>query len=159
MAGTVEAIFLARQKGTPRSEVASALAVVGRGLEGDKNCLKEGTVLTEDRAGREVTLIEAEALVALERETGIVLDASEALRNLVTRGVRLNELVGCQFAVGAVVLRGIEPCHPCSHLEKKTQPGVKAGLTNRGGLRAQVVRGGTIRTGDLVCCQIDDTCV
>jgi MOSC domain-containing protein YiiM len=48
-------------------------------------------------------------------------------------------------------------CDPCDHLERKTQPGVKAGLDNRGGLRAQIVRGGTIRAGDAVCCQIDDT--
>jgi MOSC domain-containing protein YiiM len=157
MSGTVETIFLALKKGAPRSEVGSALAVVGRGLEGDKNFLREGAALTHERASCEVTLIEAEALDALEHESGIALAAHEALRNLVTRGVRLNDLVGREFTVGEVVLRGIMLCDPCDHLERKTQPGVKAGLDNRGGLRAQIVGGGTIRAGDAVCCQIDDT--
>jgi MOSC domain-containing protein YiiM len=157
MAGTVEAIFLAPKKGAPRNEVASALAVVGYGLEGDRNFLKADAPPSYDRRSREVTLIEAEALDALEHETGIVLAAGEALRNVVTRGVQLNELVGREFTVGEVRLRGIRLCDPCDHLERRTQPGVRAGLTNRGGLRAQIVRGGTIRTGDPVCCQIDDT--
>jgi MOSC domain-containing protein YiiM len=157
LTGKVETIFLAAKKAAPRAEVSSVIAVVGRGLEGDENFLKEGGTLTSERAGREVTLIETEAIEALDFETGIVLEPCEARRNIVTRGVRLNELVGREFTVGEVVLRGIELCHPCNHLERNTQPGVKAGLENRGGLRAQIVRGGVIRTGDAVCCQIDDT--
>jgi MOSC domain-containing protein YiiM len=99
---------------------------------------------------REVTLIEAEAIEALPRDEGVAFEASESRRNLVTRGVALNHLVGREFRVGSVPLRGIRLCEPCVHLESLTRPGVKAGLTHRGGLRAQLLGDGEIRVGDPV---------
>ena len=98
----------------------------------------------------EVTLIECEAVESATRESGVSLTTAESRRNLVTRGVRLNPLVGQEFEVGGVRLRGIRLCHPCGHLEALTRPGVLKALANRGGLRAQVLEGGTIRVGDRI---------
>jgi len=81
-------------------------------------------------------------------ENGVELAENETRRNLVTEGVPLLYLIGATFRVGDVVFRGIKSCPPCAHLEKLTRPGVRAALQNRGGLRAEVVRGGMLRIGD-----------
>jgi len=95
-----------------------------------------------------VTLIEAEAIEALARETGIVLEPGASRRNIVTRSVPLNDLVGVRFRVGEVLLEGTRFCEPCGHLERLTRKGVMAGLLHRGGLRTVIVEGGTLRVGD-----------
>jgi MOSC domain-containing protein YiiM len=95
-------------------------------------------------------LIEIEAIEALKREKDITLVPAASRRNLVTRGVPLNHLVGREFRVGPVRLLGTRLCEPCAYLEGLTQKGVLAGLIHRGGLRADIVAGGTIRVGDLV---------
>ena len=99
---------------------------------------------------REVTLIELETIEALEREKSIAIPPGAARRNVVTRGVPLNHLVGREFQVGAVRLRGTRLCEPCAYLEELTQQGVLAGLIHRGGLRAEIVTGGTIRVEDAI---------
>lgn len=100
--------------------------------------------------GRNITLIEAEALERLADETGIVLGPGESRRQITTRGVRLLELVGKRFYVGDVECLGIEDNPSCNHLQKLTQPGVLRGLARSGGIRADIVGGGTIRTGDAI---------
>lgn len=142
--GTVEQILVAGPKGAPRTAVDQVRAVEGMGLEGDRYF---GQRPGRYAADRQVTLIEAEAIEAV-RGTGVPLTAVDARRNVVTRGVRLNELVGRTFRVGGAVLRGVELCHPCGHLAKLTYRGVTRDLKMRGGLRAQVLRGGSIRVGD-----------
>src|SRR5262249_27253805 len=119
----------------------------GRGLVGDRYFLKDGTFSAKDGPDREVTLIESEALEGLAREYEITLAAAQSRRNLVTRGVPLNHLVGRTFTIGPVTLRGIRLCEPCDHLESLTCKGIKAGLAHRGGLRAQVLVGGILETG------------
>jgi MOSC domain-containing protein YiiM len=125
-------------------------AVAGRGLAGDRHLKRAGSYTTKLGAGREVTLIELESLDALAREQGIVLAPLESRRNLVTRGVRLNDLVGLEFLVGRIVLRGVRLCEPCEHLSKLTGRPLVRGLGGRGGLRAAIVEGGPIRVGDRV---------
>jgi MOSC domain-containing protein YiiM len=124
-------------------------AVAGQGLVGDRYYLKEGT-FSKPGADREVTLIESEALEALARECQITLPPEQARRNLVTRDVPLNHLVGREFLVGDVLLKGIRLCEPCGHLEKLTVTGIEDGLHHRGGLRAQIVRGGALRLGAVI---------
>ena len=129
--------------------VAEAVAIPGEGLAGDRYALKLGTFYKPE-PDYELTLIEVEAIEAIQREYGVELDAGAARRNLVTRGVALNHLVEKEFTIGDVRIRGIRLCEPCDHLERLTgKPLIKA-LRHRGGLRAQILTPGTIHAGDEV---------
>jgi MOSC domain-containing protein YiiM len=147
--GTVEAIYIAGTATGPTTAMDAVLAIPGVGLDGDRYALKQGTFYKPD-PDRELTLIEAEAIEALHREDGIELAAGDARRNIVTRGVALNHLVGKEFTIGGVRIRGIRLCEPCSHLQKVTGKPVIKGLLHRGGLRAQILSEGTIHAGDEV---------
>ena len=147
--GRVAAICIAEKKGLEPQEVAEVQALAGCGLAGDRFCRAPASGKPAE-PDREVTLIEKEALDALAHECQLALAPHQARRNVVTHGVPLNHLVGKEFSVGDVILRGIRLCEPCDHLEKLTVAGVKDGLHHRGGLRAQIVRGGLLRTGDRI---------
>ena len=155
--GTVVAIYVAPEGAAGMVKVDAVRALVGKGLEGDRYATGVGTYSAQPGTGREVTLIETEALESLERESGVALDPAESRRNIVTRGLSLNDLVGQEFRVGTVTLRGVRLCEPCGHLEKLTRPGVRGGLVHRGGLRADIVQGGTIRPADLVTSPVPAT--
>ncbi len=150
--GTVEAIYVAPSAGKPMQALPEAEAIAGRGLAGDRYL--EGTGYYSDRpladGSREITLFEAEELEGLERETGIRLDPSESRRNVLTRSVRVNDLIGERFRMGEVVCEGIRICEPCTYLEKLTGKRVMRPLVHKGGLRARIVSGGTIRVGDRI---------
>jgi MOSC domain-containing protein YiiM len=148
--GSVEGIFITAQAEAPTRPVEAVRAVAGQGLEGDRYFAGDGTFSKKRKPGRDLTLIEAEAIEGLALDDGIELGPGEARRNVVTRGIGLNDLVGRRFTVGEVECVGSRLCDPCSHLERLTQPGVLKGLANRGGLRADVVTGGEIRVGDAV---------
>ena len=130
--------------------VEQVRAVAGMGLEGDRYYLRTGSFSKKHDESREATLIESEALEALAREYGHQLTAAESRRNITTRGVALNHLVGKEFRVGAATLRGIRLCEPCGHLEQLTGRKVREGLIHRGGLRAQIVQSGVIQIGDSI---------
>jgi MOSC domain-containing protein YiiM len=149
-AAAVEAIFIAAESGQLPHPVAEVEALSGRGLRGDRKCLGEGTFSDDAKRGRDLTLIEAEAIEALEAEEGIALEPAASRRNVLTRGIALNDLVGERFRVGKVECIGVELCEPCSRLESLTEPGVLRGLVHRGGLRADILTGGTITIGDPV---------
>jgi MOSC domain-containing protein YiiM len=153
--GTVANVFIAPEPEVPPESVAAVEAVPRRGLRGDRYFRDEGTFTTwgddEERpAGYDLTLIETEAVAAVEREAGIGLRPGEHRRNVETRGVALNHLVGERFRVGTVVCRGDRLCEPCDHLERLTEEGVHDAFVHRGGLRADILEGGTIRPGDVV---------
>ena len=145
---SVASIFIAPAAEGTMVAVSAVRAVPGAGLEGDRYFLKVGTYSNHPGTGREVTLIEWEALEALKRDYGIDMDPASGRRNIVTRGVPLNHLVGREFEVGGARLRGMRLCEPCSHLEGLTRKGVVRGLVHRGGLRADILAEGTIRVGD-----------
>ena len=147
--GKVESIYIAAAAQGPMQAVAEAVAIPGKGLAGDRYALKLGTFYKPE-PDYELTLIEVEAIEAIQREYGVELDAGDARRNLVTRGVALNHLVDKEFTIGDVRIRGIRLCEPCDHLERLTgKPLIKA-LRHRGGLRAQILTPGTIHAGDEV---------
>ena len=146
--GVVEAIYIAPQAQGPVKAFTQVRAVAGYGLEGDRYFSKTGTFSPKDVPDRQLTLIESEAIEGLARDYSIELAAGDARRNIVTRGVALNHLVGREFRVGEVLLLGTRLCEPCAHLESLTKPGVRAGLIHRGGLRTEIVVGGTISVGD-----------
>ena len=145
--GVLVSIHIAPDQRLPMQQVSEVKAVLGKGLEGDRYFLGQGSFSNLPGTGREVTLIEVEAIEALHAQ-GIALEPAEARRNLVTRDVPLNHLVGRRFCVGQIRLQGIRLCEPCAHLQKLTRNGVLRALVHRGGLRANIVAGGTIRPGD-----------
>jgi MOSC domain-containing protein YiiM len=118
--------------------VESVQALAGQGLVGDRNA-SAGV-----RPGGALTLIEAEVL------EDVGLTGPEARRQVVVRGVRLNELVGKRFRVGEVECVGVELCEPCLHLQSLTRPGIIEELVHRAGLNADIVNDGTIAVGDPV---------
>lgn len=144
--GSVVSIHLASEEGAPTFPVPEVRAVAGAGLEGNRYFFQPSGAAAPER---EITLIEREALDALERDHGIALEPGEHRRNVVTSGVPLNELVGLEFRVGPVRLHGIKLCEPCKYLEDLTgRPGLLRALVHRGGLVARILDSGVVRTGD-----------
>ena len=142
-------IYVAVQAAELPRSVERVRALAGRGLEGDRYAARIGTF--SGRPGRrDVTLIESEVLDAYARESGRKLSAAEARRNLLTQGVRLNDLVGREFQVGVVRLRGLRLSEPCTHLMRLTHPETLRGLVHRGGLVAEVLCDGELAVGDRI---------
>ena len=148
--GSVHSIHITAVAAEPTVAVEEARAVAGKGLEGDRYFDGKGSWSSTPGTGRQLTLIELETIEALERDYDTRIEPGQARRNVVTRGVALNHLVGREFSVGAVRLRGMRLNEPCSHLASLTDEKVKQGLVHRGGLRADIVSGGVIRVGDAV---------
>ncbi|HEY8596784.1 MAG TPA: MOSC domain-containing protein [Thermomicrobiales bacterium] len=150
--GRVVGIFTAPAAGVSMVALERAEVVAGRGLVGDRYFTGDGYYSqVPPLTGRRLTLIASEALAALAEETGIVLRADECRRNLVTQGVDLDALIGKRFRVGAIECYGERPCPPCGYLEKLTGlRGVNRGLTDRGGIRAEILLDGEIAVGDVV---------
>jgi steroid delta-isomerase-like uncharacterized protein len=150
MRGRVESIGIAPVGKAPIVFVKAVRAIAGRGLEGDRYCVKEGTYSKEPGEGRDVTLIESEAVEAMNAKLGTNFAAGEMRRNIVTRGVALNHLIGRDFRAGRALLRGIRLCEPCAYLQSLTRDGVLKQLIHRGGLRANILEDGEIRAGDAI---------
>lgn len=142
-AGTVEGIFIGPPNELP-SPVERARAAAGRGLEGNRYFYDQAP------PGRALTLIAAEALEAFTGETGIPLTAAESGRNVLTRGIDVNALVGRRFRIGDVECYGVELCEPCTSLEGMTRPGIVKAYVHRAGLNADILTDGEIRVGDRV---------
>jgi MOSC domain-containing protein YiiM len=154
--GTVEAIVIATEAEAAMHQVDRATARVGRGLEGDRYFNQRGTFSNAHGRGYDLTLIEAEVLDTLEFPAGR-LTSEEARRNIVTRGIDLNALVGEHFRVGDVECFAQRLCEPCAHLQRLTaatgKPGTLRALIHKGGLRADVLSDGEIRVGDEIAPQ------
>jgi len=142
--GRVEAINIGPPEELP-APVERVRAHDGKGLVGNRYYFEAGA-----KPGQALTLIAVEALEAMAAEHGVEITAAASRRNVLTRGIDLNALVGKRFRVGAVECIGVELCEPCTHLESLTQPGVIKGLTHRGGLNADIVSDGEIAVGDEV---------
>jgi MOSC domain-containing protein YiiM len=147
VAGRVELIALAEAPTAPMHVVDRATARAGRGLEGDRYFARTGTFWGPAASGVDLTLVAAEALDALELPSAERLAYADARRNVVTRGIDVNALVGRRFAIGEVECLGQRLCEPCAHLERLTEPGTLRGLVHRGGLRADVLSDGEIAVG------------
>lgn len=152
LAGTVAVIALAERATGQMRNVDHAEALANRGLRGDRYAAKAGTFTPANVTARgyDLTLIEAEVLDSLTLPDGSRLGHAEARRNIVTRGIDLNALVGRRFRVGDVECLGQRLCEPCSHLERLTTKGALRGLIHRGGLRADVLSDGEVTTGDRI---------
>ena len=148
--GQVMAIQITSSAGEKMVSIREVKAIAGKGLEGDRYLSERGKFSGKPGPARQLTLIELEAIEALQREDSIELSPLESRRNIVTRGVPLNHLVNKRFRLGDVVARGVKLCEPCEYLEEVTQKKVISGLTHRGGLRAEILEGGIIRVGDKI---------
>ena len=144
----VELLCIASLGAGPLSTVASVIVVAGEGIVGDRNYGQR------KYPGQNLTLVEAEEIEHFNQAQHAAVPLSATRRNLVTRGVRLNTLVGREYSIGSVRLRGIELCEPCATIGKSlSQPGLSAAavvraLTHRCGLRTDALSSGTISLGD-----------
>jgi MOSC domain-containing protein YiiM len=146
VAGTIESIHLIAGMNAPIVRVESVQVHAGRGLEGDRHTPPPGE--THEDGEFALTLIEAETIEAVRDEHGIDLSDGRSRRQVTTRGIGLNELVGKEFSLGQIRCRGVELCEPCKHLERITAQGVIKALVHRGGIMADVLEGGVIAVGD-----------
>ncbi len=146
MSGQVEAIFVAAERGELPAPVDRVRAYAGRGLEGNRYYWVE----SDAPPGRAVTLIAAEAVDAVAQDGDVSIEPAATRRNVLTRGIDVNELVGKRFRIGDVECEGVELCEPCAHLESMTQPGMIKAFVHRGGLNADILTDGEITVGDPV---------
>lgn len=147
--GQVAGIYIGPEAKQPMQSVDAVTAVAGRGIEGDRYFERRGSFSKDEiEPKQEITLIESEAVESAAATYGIELSPADSRRNIVTKGVALNHLVGTEFTVGEVRLRGIKLNEPCRHLAAVAgKPMIKL-LRHRGGLRAQIISGGRIAVGD-----------
>jgi MOSC domain-containing protein len=138
--GVVEAVVVAPAAEAPVIAVDEAVAVAGQGLQGDRYADGTGT-FASGRAGSALTLVDAAVLDTFDGEL-------DHRRNVVVRGTDLNALVGREFTLGEARCRGRRLCEPCAHLDRLNGGGTLRPLVHRGGLRADIVSGGTVRVGD-----------
>jgi MOSC domain-containing protein YiiM len=152
---TVASLCLAPKKSSSMSEVGEIELVAGAGIVGDHNFTAR-----QRYPGQNLTLIEAEQIEAFNARNGMNLAVTDPRRNIITRGVRINDLVGKTFVIGTATLRGVELCEPCGKLagylagtDLKKKDFIRE-FAHRCGLRADVVASGTIRVGDQVVAQV-----
>lgn len=150
MTGTVAAIAVAPAVGSPIDMVQSVQAKAARGLEGDRYCAPSAPVDGVHAPETEITLIEIEEIGTFNHAHGTSLAPGDFRRNIVTSGIRLNDLVSVEFNVGEARLRGLELCEPCTTLAAITDARVLRAMAHRAGLRAEIVRSGEIRVGDTI---------
>jgi MOSC domain-containing protein YiiM len=134
--GLVEEILVAPAKGSPMTLLSEVEVHAAHGLRGDYR--------------RNLTLIEAEKIERFAAQYDVLFTAHDARRNIVTRGIALNALVGREFQIGAIRVFAEELCEPCLTLARRTHRQVLHGLLHRGGLRCRILSGGLIRVGDAV---------
>lgn len=147
---TVEEIFVSPVSGAAMQARQQVEAFAGQGLEGDRFRQIAGR---SEGDGRQMTLVARESLEEIEAETGIVIPGGKSRRNIITAGVRLNDLVGHRFMLGTVVCEGVEVCQPCAKMGEvlnEDKAKVVKALVHRSGLRARIVSDGTIHAGDTI---------
>ena len=150
MQGIVEKIFIAHRKGEPTISMDQVNLVPGRGIEGDRYFQSAGNSDESVKPDRELTLIEIEAIEYMVEVDGLQITPDQTRRNIVTRGIAINDLVGCEFRIGNVQLRGICLCEPCKYLADRTDPRILQSMVHRGGLRVEVLSEGIIHVNDII---------
>jgi MOSC domain-containing protein YiiM len=142
--GRIEAIYTAAAEGEPMQGHETVQLVAGVGIPGDRYALGTGHFSDPKYADKQLTLVEAEVA------DRVGLRQDETRRNVITRGIVLEELIGRRFRLGGTEIRGIRPCDPCSYLEGRTRPGLTRDMAHKGGLRAEILAGGEVRVGDSI---------
>jgi MOSC domain-containing protein YiiM len=153
----VDAIYVAASAGADPQPVSVAVLEPARGIVGDRYYKRAGTFSEKlkNSGDWEVTLIEREEIDRFLAHDDRVVEAGAFRRNIVTVGVRLNDLVGRRFEVGPALLEGLRLCEPCAHLARWHGPRVVSLMAHRAGLRARIVSHGEVRPGDKVVPRAD----
>jgi MOSC domain-containing protein YiiM len=151
--GRVEAIHIVRTRRAAMQAVDRATARAGLGLEGDRYTLLAAAGSPDTKPDRHLTLIESEEIERLATQHDIHLAPGESRRNVTTRGIRLNALVGQRFFIGAVACEGMQLCEPCQYLVDLLGKPVLGPLVHRAGLTARILTDGEIAVGDAIVTQ------
>lgn len=146
----MESIHLAPESGAPMTAVDRIRAVAGVGLEGDRYAERAGHWSPDPKVDRQLTLVAGEEIDRLAERFDIVLGPGETRRNVTTRGVDVNALVGRRFRIGDVECEGTRLCEPCQYLTDLVGQPILEPLVHRAGLRARILTGGDIAIGDEV---------
>ncbi|NJD59751.1 MAG: hypothetical protein C3F13_11410 [Anaerolineales bacterium] len=148
--GTVVLIYISPARGEPTVGVDQVHVIPGKGIQGDRYFSEQGKDGEGYRPDRQLTLIESEAIDAIRQEDSIPIFPADTRRNIITRGIRLNDLVGCDFFIGKIRVHGIRLCEPCNYLASRTHPQIITSMADRGGLRAEILSDGTISINDII---------
>lgn len=148
--GKVEGLHVTPRSFLPMHNMETLELIEGLGIEGDRHSMNEAFHSDRPEVGRQITFFEAETLEALKRDHDITLLPKQHRRNVTTRGVPLNHLVGRRFRVGACVVEGTRLTTPCRHIEQITGLEIYDVLLHRAGLNARIVTGGQIHVGDTI---------
>ena len=149
--GIVVALFTVDRRAAPMKKVEQLYALAGRGIEGDRYFLGTGTYSKSPEPGRQVTLIKSEVLESLKDKLEITMKPEESRRNILTRGIEINDLIGTEFYVGTVRLRAHRITQPCLYLEKLLdQPGLYKELWDNGGISCEILSDGVIKERDII---------
>ena len=157
MTGNVVGVFICGEPGGQMRALDEAEVVAGKGIVGDRYFFSDGkkSKAVEYKPDREITLVEAEQIESFNDAYEMRLALSDTRRNVVTRGADLNSLVGVDFEIGDVRLRGHRLCEPCKYLADMVAKDILPGLVHKAGLRAQILEGGKIRPNDAVVISIN----
>jgi MOSC domain-containing protein YiiM len=148
--GVVEGIYIALHHGEPTKLVKQIHVVPGKGIEGDRYFYQPEMKNVNSKPGCELTLIEIEAIEAICQEDGIQITPDQTRRNVVTRGVSLNNLVDHIFSIGGILFCGVRLCEPCNYLASRINPRILHSMAHRGGLRAEIITDGIIHLNDII---------
>ena len=148
--GTVLGLHKTPRSFLPMKSFGSLLLLAGIGIEGDRHATGEAFHSDRPEEGRQITLFEEETIEALLRDHNIKLKPEDHRRNITTRDVPLNHLVGKRFKVGEAILEATRLSTPCRHIEQITGLELFNQLTNRSGLNAKIIVGGEIFVGDTI---------
>ncbi len=149
--GKVIAIYIASEIATYPILVERVRAVPGRGLEGDRYFYSRGFFSNKPGPDRELTLIEIESIDRFNRDFQTEVALGDLRRNVVTQDIPLNQLVGKEFRIGEVRLKGIRLCEPCLYLANRLgNAEIMPGFKHQGGLRSQILSEGLINVDDIV---------
>jgi MOSC domain-containing protein YiiM len=153
LSGIVVALFACARGGEPMVAHASLRAVAGVGIEGDRYARGAGHWSFDPRYESQITLVEAESLEAVASALGRPFGASDSRRNVVTRGIALECLIGRRFTIGEALFVGERACDPCAYLDGLIGLPVRAQLEGRGGLRAAILRSGVLSGGATIAAE------
>ena len=150
--GRVKGIYIAPKMGANVSGHQKVSVRAGKGIEGDRYCTNTGKNRSnyKGQPDWEIALIESEVIEAFNHDTGNKFHERDFRRNLVTEGIRLNDLVGKTFNINGVSFYGVQLCEPCASLQKRLAVKILPDLIGKGGLRAQIRGVGLLNVGDAI---------